>query len=179
MRRTNLGTLAVVTALALLLVSFAMLSGARLWYWLAATSWVEWVASAGLAVMVICLGWQVRSYQKGNRPSLEGIRAARTLALAKAGSLTGAALLGRYGAVVLVTSLNWNYGVWRSQIISAAIASLCALGLLIASLIAERWCELPPPSSESPIGSKLNYRQQTTAYSNSNLCSRAPKATKV
>jgi hypothetical protein len=43
-----------------------------------------------------------------------------------------------------MTSINPNYGTWRSQVIQAAIAAFCAVVLIVASLIAERWCELPP-----------------------------------
>jgi hypothetical protein len=130
-----------------------------MWYRLAYTSWVEWVAMLALAAMILRLGWQVRSYLKGDRPNLDGIRAARTLALAKAGSLTGAALLGRYGAVVLVTITSG--APLGAQTVQAGIAALIALGLIVGSLIAERWCELPPSEAE-PSHTTRNWTAEPT-----------------
>ena len=57
-----------------------------------------------LGVVVAWFGWGVRRYLRGNKADLNPIRAARSLALAQAGALTGAALIGLYAGQALGTS---------------------------------------------------------------------------
>jgi len=155
MRRTNpVVLLLVITAVAALVAGGMQLS-AGMRYGLAITTWIESAAILFLAATILWLGNQVRLFQKGEKPNLDGIRAARTLALAKAGALTGAVLLGRYGAVVLVTLSDWAgqfglAGLARRIVINAAVAALASLALIAASLLAEKWCELPPNKPEIP-----------------------------
>lgn len=156
MRRTSPATLLLIALAAAAVVALGMQLGAGWRLGLALTTWIEPVAILVLAAMILRLGYSVRQYQKGNKPNLDAIRAARTLALAKAGALTGAVLLGRYGAVVMVTLADWagRFGMAalaRHILISATTAALTALALVIASLIAEKWCELPPSSPEATL----------------------------
>ena len=168
MRRTSLPLLLGLAVATLGLTVLAMLTSLRAWFMLAGTSWLEWVAIAALAIMILRLGWLVRAYLKGNRPNLDGIRAARTLALAKAGSLTGAVLLGRYSAMVVVGFLDWNsYWIVRSRhliVIEGAIAAVLALALVVAGLLAEHWCEIPPSSSEPRAQKQQNATELTAIY---------------
>lgn len=152
MRRTNPAALLLIALATAAAIAIGMQFGAGLRQALAITTWIEWVAILALGGWILRLGYAVRAYQKGNNPKLDGLRAARTLALAKAGSLTGAVLLGRYGAVVMVTLADWNFGSARRILINAALAALTALALTVASLIAESWCELPPepPQTKTP-----------------------------
>jgi len=164
MRRTNPANLLLLALATAAVITLAMQFGADVGAGLAVTTWVEWAAILLLALMILRLGYSVRAYQKGDKPSLDGIRAARTLALAKAGSLTGAVLLGRYGAVVLMTLADWNFGDARQILINAAVASIAALALIVASLVAEKWCELPPSPPEVPTTLPAEIPQHSTAY---------------
>jgi polar amino acid transport system substrate-binding protein len=165
MRRTNPANLLLVAVAVATLIAFGMQFGAAFRHGLAVTSWIEWVAILFLAAVILRLGYSVRAFQKGNKPNLDPIRAARTLALAKVGALTGAVLLGRYGAVVMVTAADWNFGTARRIVMSAAIAALTAFALIVASLIAEKWCELPPSAPEPPPRRQLlEIPEASTAY---------------
>ena len=169
MRRTNPATLLLIAVATAAIIAIGMQMGSALRYGLAVTTWIEWAAILLLAAMILRLGYSVRAYQKGDKPNLDPIRAARTLALAKAGSLTGAVLLGRYGAVVMVTLADWNFGVACSIAINATVASLAAFGLVIAALVAEKWCELPPSAPKPPPARRaIELPEGSTAYVNKN-----------
>jgi len=148
MRRTSVGTLllvALVTAVVGWLVVRAVEGRGS---YLPTVPWVVDVAILALAGGVLWAGWTVRSYQKGRRPNLDAIRAARTFVLAKAAALTGALLIGWYGAQVLVALPDLAIEARRDRAIAAGIAVLCAVVLAVAGLVAERFCQLPPPSDE-------------------------------
>jgi len=165
MRRTNPAFLVLLAIATAAVIAIGMQMGTTLRYGLAITTWVEWAAILALGAMILRLGYSVRQYQKGDKPNLDAIRAARTLALAKAGSLTGAVLLGRYGAVVMMTLADWNFGNARRIVINAAVASMASLALVIASLIAEKWCELPPSTPELPTARRNGLPEGSAAYS--------------
>lgn len=107
-------------------------------------------------VLVLVLGgfvlwwsWPVRRYVRGRaRQPLDPVRAARTLALAQAGGLTGAATAGWYGGqlVVVLADLDLvaNHGrAWR-------LAGFTLLGVALAGagLLAQRWCRVDRPPEE-------------------------------
>ncbi|GAB3163672.1 DUF3180 domain-containing protein [Myceligenerans halotolerans] len=110
--------------------------------------WLVDVAIVALAAAVFWLGWTVRAYQKGDRPSLDGLRAARTLVLAKAAALTGALLGGWYLAQVLLVLPDLAVEPRRDKAIAAIIAVVCAVGLSVVGLVVERFCQLPPSDGE-------------------------------
>ncbi|OLT48110.1 DUF3180 domain-containing protein [Cellulosimicrobium sp. CUA-896] len=144
MRRTpvrNLLLVAVVTAVAGWLVVRALEGTGT---YLPPVSWVVDVAIVALALAVLWAGWTVRAYQKGRRPGLDAIRAARTFVLAKAAALTGALLAGWYGAQVLVTLPDLAIEPRRERAVAAGVAVACAVVLAVAGLVAERFCQLPP-----------------------------------
>ncbi|WP_125776284.1 DUF3180 domain-containing protein [Antribacter gilvus] len=111
--------------------------------------WVVDVAILVLAGLALRLGWAVRAYQRGDRPSLDGLRAARTLVLAKAASLTGALLSGWYLAQVLVMLPDLAIEPRRDRAVAAGVAVLCSLVLAGVGLVVERFCELPPPGDDN------------------------------
>ncbi|WP_069388217.1 DUF3180 domain-containing protein [Cellulosimicrobium cellulans] len=144
MRRTSVRSLllvAVVTAVVGWLVVRAVEGRGT---YLPPVPWVVDVAIGALAVGVLWAGWTVRAYQKGRRPGLDAIRAARTFVLAKAASLTGALLAGWYGAQVLVTLPDLAIEPRRDRAVAAGVAVACAVALAVAGLVAERFCQLPP-----------------------------------
>jgi len=149
MRRTSLASLILVTIVVMTIGVLVLLELTNRRYYLASISPAEWLAVAALAVGTVVLGRRVRAYLKGDRPGLDPIRAARTLAWAKAASYTGAILLGRYLATALVAGTDWQIAAQRERVVAAAIAALCALALTAAGVIVERWCQLPPPDEKA------------------------------
>ena len=150
MKRTRISVLALA-AIGTLSVSFGLLmllerQGTHL-------SPVPWLISPVLVVLAAVVLWlalAVRAYQRGRRPSLDPLRAARTVALAKAAALTGALLVGWYGSQLLLTLGRLQIESQQSRALSAGVATLCAIVLSVAGVVAERFCQLPPPSDATP-----------------------------
>lgn len=86
----------------------------------------------------LALGWTVRAYKKGDRPHLDAGRAVATAAYAQACAYAGAVLAG--GLVGYALALDWGHGPRRSIAIEALVSALAALALLVAGVVAERWC---------------------------------------
>ncbi|PFG44401.1 uncharacterized protein DUF3180 [Isoptericola jiangsuensis] len=145
MRRTRVRTLAGLT----LLVAVGGAAVLRLLEgrgtYLPGAAWVEVVALVLLACLVLWAGWGVRAYLRGDRPSLDGLRAARTFAMAKAAAYTGALLAGRYAAAVIVVLPQLEVEARRDQAIVSGVAALAAVGLAVVGLVVEKFCQLPPP----------------------------------
>jgi hypothetical protein len=112
-------------------------------------TWVEYVAILALGALIFWMGWAVRSYQKGKKPDLDPLRAARTFVLAKAAALTGAILTGRYLAAFLDVVDDLDIASQRSRAIAAAIAVLCSVALTVVGLVVEKFCEIPPPDDDA------------------------------
>jgi phosphatidylglycerophosphate synthase len=149
MRRTSLRTLlGVLLGVALVGAVFLRMLEAQGIY-LPPVTWVEDVAILALAAAIFWSGWAVRAYQKGDKPDLDPLRAARTFVLAKAGALTGALLGGRYLAEVVVLVGQLGIEARRERAVAALIAFVCAVILSVVSLVVEKFCELPPDDTES------------------------------
>lgn len=148
MRRTSVRTLvAVVLGIAVVGAVVGRALAAQGVH-LPPVAWVEDVAILLLAVVIFWMGWAVRAYQRGDRPNLDPLRAARTFVLAKAGALTGAILAGRYLATVLGLLGDLEIAALRDRVLAAAVAALCAVVLMVVGLVVEKFCELPPPDDE-------------------------------
>lgn len=102
-----------------------------------------------LAVVVFVMGWQVRQYLRGKNPSLDPVRAARTAALAKAACYAGALLTGWYVAQVLAVVDMLQIEAQRDRAGAAALAGLGAVVLVVAGMLAEWFCRIPPPQDDS------------------------------
>lgn len=148
MRRTPIGSL-VAVLVAVAVIGWLVLRSleARSVY-LPVVPWLVDVAILALAGAVFWAGWGVRSYQKGKRPTLDGIRAARTLVLAKAAALTGALLGGWYLAQVLLVLGDLAIEPRRDRAVAAGIAVLCSVVLTVVGLVVEKFCELPPSDKD-------------------------------
>ena len=109
---------------------------------------VPWTAPAGLVVLaaaVLGSGWPVRRWNRGDRSRpLDPLRAARTLVLARATSVTGAALVGAYAAVVLLLVPTADVEPRRERLLLALVATVASAALAVAGVLVERWCRLPP-----------------------------------
>lgn len=152
MRRTAPGRVAAVAAAALA-VAYAVLrvvesrGGTLL-----PVPPVAWLVILAIAAVVGVLGWNVRQYARGDRPHLDALLAARTVVLATASAYTGALLTGWYGAQVLVTIGDLDVAGRRDVAVTAGIAALSAIALAVIGLVAERWCEVPPPDDDEGPG---------------------------
>ncbi|WP_296665975.1 DUF3180 domain-containing protein [Demequina sp.] len=102
--------------------------------------WTVLVVSVGAAVLALVLGWSVRQYRKGKNPGLTGLRAARTVVYAHACAYSGAIVGGAYAGYGLALALDWGHLPRREVAISALVAALGGLALVVAGLIAEHWC---------------------------------------
>lgn len=110
---------------------------------------VSWIAAATLAlaaVLIVSAGLPIRRYLQGRATtSLNPMRAARTLALAQAGAITGSGVAGWYAAVVLAAFPDRGLSS-ANQLIWTALAALAAAILLVAAgLVVQRICRLDPP----------------------------------
>lgn len=92
------------------------------------------------AVTVAWFGWRVRQYVGGKGPRVDLFVAARTALIAQASALTGAALVGVYGAYAAALAPDWGHPPRRALIVAGLVAVVAAGILLVAGLVAERWC---------------------------------------
>jgi MFS family permease len=150
MQRTKVTTLLLVTVATTLIGWLVVMGLERRGVYLPHVPWIVDVALVGLAGGVFWAGWAVRSYLKGRRPSLDPLRAARTLVLAKAAALTGSLLAGWYLAQVVVMLGDLAIEARRDRAIAAGVAALCAVALAVVGLIVETFCRIPPTDSEEP-----------------------------
>lgn len=108
---------------------------------------MPWTVPAVLliaAAVALRLGWLVRLYRLGKRPSLDALQAARTAMYAQAAAYIGAVLAGGYGGYALVLTADWGHEPRRDTALAAGVAALVAVGLCAAGWIAERWCDAGP-----------------------------------
>jgi len=97
---------------------------------------------------VFSMGWAVRQFLRGKRPSLDPIRAARTAVLAKASAYTGSLLAGWYAGQVLLLLGDLDIAVRRERAIAAACAAVAAVLLCVVGLLVEWFCQVPPQADE-------------------------------
>ena len=106
------------------------------------------VALALIGVVIVTMAWPVRRVAR-RRPGARGdpFYATRVVMLAKASSLAGA-LLGGAGVGVLAYLLTRSVLPAVSSIAMAVIAAVGAILLLVAGLVAEHWCTIPPDDDD-------------------------------
>jgi hypothetical protein len=117
------------------------------------------VALAFIGVILPVLAWPMRAVtrpaKKDSQPlPVNPFYATRVLLLAKAGALTGALLSGA-GAGIVVFLLSRPV-LMVGTVVLAAITVVGGVVLMVGSLLAERWCQIPPQQPElsgpSPAG---------------------------
>jgi len=111
---------------------------------------VAWIVVLLIATVVGLLAWNVRQYVRGKRPGFDMLLAARTVVLASASAYTGGLLFGWYAAQVLVVVAAGDLGIAgrRDVAVTAGIAALATVVLAVVGLVAEHWCEVPPPDDD-------------------------------
>lgn len=144
MTRTKLSQLAMLAVLALTGAWGVLKLLARQGFHLPAVGWLQSIVIAICALLILWGGFVVRAYLNGKRPKLSGITAARIAVLAQAGSLAGALLAGWYGAQALVALENLNIESQQYRLLTAGVACVVAVGLVVCSYIAESNCQVPP-----------------------------------
>lgn len=103
--------------------------------------------------LILWLARPVRHYLQGRaRSSLDPLRAARTVVLAQAGALTGAAVAGWYAGQLVVVLTGLELVANQARILPLTLTIAAALGLAAAGLVAQRWCRIEPPDDEGPEG---------------------------
>lgn len=115
---------------------------------------VPWMAVVVIWVVAGFVGaWTVvarrRLNPKPGAPRMAPLMAARTTALALAGSRTGAVVFGVYGGVALRLLQETAVAAGRERLLASALASLGGLVLAALSLWLEHNCRLPDDTDEA------------------------------
>ncbi len=99
--------------------------------------------------LVLWLARPVRRYLQGRATTtLDPLRAARTVVLAQAAALTGAAAAGWYLGQFVVVATNLALEANRSRLLPLAAIVMAGLALAAAGLVAQRWCRVDPPDED-------------------------------
>jgi len=107
-----------------------------------------------MAGLILWLARPVRTYLKGRATtSLDPLRAARTVVLAQAAALTGAAVAGWYTGQLVVVLTGLELVANRARILPLALMIGAALGLAVAGMVAQHWCRLDPRDEDDREGS--------------------------
>jgi hypothetical protein len=101
-----------------------------------------------VGIVLIGLAWPIRQATRGRRPGrVDPFRATRVVLLAKASSLAGALLTGVTGGV-LAFVLARPVLPGASSVGLAVAGTVGAVVLLVAGLVAEHWCTVPPDDGD-------------------------------
>lgn len=103
--------------------------------------------------IAVAWGWTVRAYRKGDRGPIDSMKAVRTAAFAQACAYSGAVLAGAMGGYVLGLLAYWDHAPRRAIAIQAMIAAGASIAMLIAGVVAERWCRIDEDDDEHHGGS--------------------------
>lgn len=142
-----------------LLLAVALVVGALSWmgwkvyanqgHLLPSVSWFAAMLLLLLAALVVSAGLPVRRFLKGQSTrTLNPLRAARTLILAQASALTGAAALGWYAGQTVLVLPDLDFGSNRTLLWRLATAGASALVLMAAGLWTQRMCRIDPPKDD-------------------------------
>jgi hypothetical protein len=102
-----------------------------------------------IAVAVLAVGEPVRRWNSGDRSRrLDPLRAARTVVLAQASALAGAALAGWYAGQAVLVVGELAIEPRRDRFVAALLATGGALAMVAAGLVVQRWCRLPPEDDD-------------------------------
>ena len=91
---------------------------------------------------------RVPAYLEAFDVALNPIRAARTLVLAQAAALTGAAVLGWYAGQLVCALADLNLDHNRALVWPLSVTSGAGLVLAVAGLATQRMCRIPKPPDE-------------------------------
>lgn len=108
------------------------------------------ITLVAVAVIIVAFAVPIRRAVRGKSSRrIDPFQATRIVVLAKACGLSGALLTGA-GAGLLAYLLSRDVLPVGSAILQAALATAGAVVLLVAGLIAESFCSLPPDDDADP-----------------------------
>lgn len=110
---------------------------------------VPWAAGAVLAAIGVALlaaAWPVRQSVRDDGRTVGYVHATRVLGFAKASSIVGALVAGWAGGIVLF--LSTRPVLSSGTLAEAIVAAVGAILLVVAALVAESWCVLPPDDED-------------------------------
>ena len=107
-----------------------------------------------IGLILPTLAWPIRAITKPRDPQkprepVNPFYATRVLLLAKAGALTGALLTG--AAVGVVVFIATRMVIALGPLALAVSAVVGGVVLTIGSVLAERWCRIPPSSTDHEL----------------------------
>lgn len=115
---------------------------------LAGAPWVVDALLFVLGVVVLALAWQVRVYARTDprkrQTTLDPRKAVYALMLSKSLGIAGAVLAGWYGGQILLCLGHLDAEFYRQVAWQCAVAGVLSLLDMVAGIIGERWCQLPP-----------------------------------
>ena len=111
------------------------------------------LVTALMALGTLAVAWPIRRWNSGRRDrAINPVRAARTVALAKAAAMAGAVLAGGWSAYVVLALPLVAVEAQAERALLSGLAVLASLGLTVAGLVAERWCMIPPEDDDPASG---------------------------
>lgn len=130
-------------------------SGLRIWVATGGTEpelfWRTTLTIGLLAVAVFGIGWPVRQWVAGDKSRrIDALRAARTAVLAKAATFAGTLLVGFSAGFAADLLPTVEIAARRSQLLVALADLVVSALLLVAGLVVERWCRVPPSEDDTP-----------------------------
>jgi hypothetical protein len=123
------------------------------------------VTLIALAAVALALAWPIRQSVRGTvRRRIDPFQATRVVVLAKASSLCGALLAG-VGLGILAFLASRPVVASTDSLWLAGVTAIGAVVLLIAGLVAELWCTIPPDDPRNGGGSaQLDGSGQATTH---------------
>lgn len=111
-----------------------------------------WAAGVLLLVMGGLVVWLARPVRRhlrsGARTSLDALRAARTVTLAQAAALTGAAAAGWYLGQVVILLSDLSLVANQERLLPFGLMLLAAVVLAVCGMVAQAWCRIDRDDDE-------------------------------
>ena len=112
--------------------------------------WLAGVLLVVMAGLVVWLARPVRRYLEGRATvPLDPIQAARTVVLAQAAALTGAAAAGWFVGQLAVVLGDLSLVANQGRILPYLLLLLASLALAVAGMVAQHWCRIEPPEDQN------------------------------
>lgn len=147
-RTTTLTVVAVVTTVVGFLVATVVTRDGTL---LQRPPWVAGLLLVVMGGLVLWLARPVRHHlRSGRRTSVDALRAARTVVLAQAGALTGAAAAGWYLGQLLVLLTDLSLVANRERLLPFGLLTVASLLLAGAGMLAQAWCRIDESDDDRP-----------------------------
>lgn len=147
-KRTSIGTLVTLFAM-ITPISYVVLS---IWQTHAATPLPVSIANAIVLVVLTIALWRagvaVKKYVEKKDTRMDAIGAARVALGAKTCSLGGACLAGYFSAHTLIGLRHVSIALFRDHALTAGLAALSAVALIVVAMIVESWCTIPPEDDD-------------------------------